>query len=144
MKSINVLVIAGIISGLALAADYTIKAGAEPKPGPVAVAAKVITGSSPEAVRQSMVEVRENLPAKQQKRFDDAIGILASSRMGSMSFEEMAAANPETIKIEMMKSFSGKTGEEVIAEAARIQAEREERELQQAIEEIKELTEKTI
>lgn len=106
-----------------------------------------IDTSSDEAMSRSIERVRESLPEEDRERFDQAIEQLS---MSEISWADIMSAGSEggaeTIAAKVKDRLSGKTGEEILAEAAEIQAEREreqqERERQQreqALQEIAEL-----
>jgi hypothetical protein len=98
-----------------------------------------IDASSDESMKQSVQEVREALPESQRADFDEALQILAFSQIDMKDFFVEGAAGTGNLEGKVRQSLDGKTGEQVIAEAERIQAERKERERQQALEEIREL-----
>lgn len=97
-----------------------------------------IDASSDESMKASVPKVRESLPASERKDFDDAMKVLAFSQIDMKGLFTQGAAGGN-LEGKVRDSLNGKTGEQVIAEAARIQAERKERDHQQALEEIREL-----
>jgi hypothetical protein len=98
-----------------------------------------IDASSDEAMKASVEKVRQSLPESKQKKFDEAIQVLAFSQIDMKNLLAQGAAGVGNTEGKVRQSLDGKTGEQVIAEAERIQAERKARERQQALEEIREL-----
>ncbi len=121
MKNIKVL---GLAIALALLAGCS-----DPK----------IDASSDESMKASMQKVRESLPESKRKEFDEAMKVLAFSQIDMKDLFAQGAAGVGNLEGKVRESLNGKTGGQVIAEAERIQAERKERERQQALEEIREL-----
>ena len=101
-----------------------------------------IDASSDEAMKASVGKVRESLPQEKRKEFDEAVQVLALSNLNMKDLLADGASSAGTVKGKVRKSLDGKTGQQVIAEAERVRAEREERERQQALEEIRELEER--
>lgn len=115
---------------LGVAMVFTILAGCnDPK----------IDASSDETMKTSVEKVRESLPDKKRKDFDEAIQVLAFSQIDLKDIFAEGAAGAGNLEGKVRQSLDGKTGEQVIAEAERVRTERKERELQQALEEIREL-----
>lgn len=98
-----------------------------------------IDASSDESMKASVQKVRESLPESKRGDFDEAMKVLAFSKIDMKDLFTQGATGVGNLEGKVKESLSGKTGEQVIAEAARIQAERKERERQQALEEIREL-----
>jgi len=98
-----------------------------------------IDASSNDSMKASVQKVRESLPEPKRKEFDEAMQILAFSQIDVKDLFTQGAAGLGNIEGKVKDSINGKTGEQVIAEAERIRAERKEREHQQALEEIREL-----
>ena len=92
--------------------------------------------SSDEAMKVSVEKVRESLPQVRRKEFDEAIQVLAFSNLNMMDLLAEGASGAGNVKGRVRKSLDGKTGQQVIAEAERVRAERKERERQQALKEI--------
>jgi hypothetical protein len=101
-----------------------------------------IDASSDEAMKASVEKVRESLPEAKRKEFDEAIQVLAFSQVDLKDLFAEGAAGVGNLEGKVRQSLDGKTGDQVIAEAERVQAERKERERQQALDEIRELEEK--
>jgi|TARA_R100000935_G_scaffold57876_1_gene93021 hypothetical protein len=101
-----------------------------------------IDASSDEAMKVSVEKVRESLPQVRRKEFDEAIQVLAFSNLNMMDLLAEGASGAGNVKGKVRKSLDGKTGQQVIAEAERVRAERKERERQQALKEIRELEER--
>lgn len=99
-----------------------------------------IDASSDEAMKESVKEVRESLPEERQQEFDKAVQELV---VANISLQDIMAqgANPnvEALATRAKQALGGKTGEEVIAEAAKLREERERKEREQALGEIAEL-----
>lgn len=98
-----------------------------------------IDASSDEAMKVSVENVRESLPETKRKDFDEAIRVLAFSQIDMKDLIAEGAAGVGNLEGKVRQSLDGKTGEQVIAAAERVRAERRERERQQALEEIVEL-----
>lgn len=98
-----------------------------------------IDASSDDAMKASVEKVRESLPETKRKDFDEAIQVIAFSQIDMKDLFAEGAAGVGNLKGKVRESLDGKTGEQVIAQAERVRAERKEREHQQAIEEIREL-----
>lgn len=96
-----------------------------------------IDASSDESMKTSVQKVRKSLPESKRSDFDEAMKVLAFRNIDMKDLFTQGAAGVGNL--EGKESLNGKTGEQVIAEAARIQAERKERERPQALEEIREL-----
>ena len=99
---------------------------------------------SDESIKQSVSDVREALPEAKRSDFDEAIQILLFSELDLSSIFGGDAVDESDIDKMMRQSLDGKTGEQIISEAAVIKVERQAREKQQAIAEIKELEEKKL
>ncbi len=98
-----------------------------------------IDASSEESLKRSLEKVRESLPESKRAEFDDAMTVLAFSEVDMKDLFAEGAAGVGNVEGKVRQSLDRKTGEQVIAEAERIQAERKERERQQALDEIREL-----
>jgi hypothetical protein len=101
-----------------------------------------IDASSNEAMKASTQKVRENLPESMRAEFDEAIKLLAFSQIDIKDIFSEGALGAGGIEGKMRTALNGKTADQVIAEAARIKAERKAREREQALTEIKELESK--
>jgi PBP1b-binding outer membrane lipoprotein LpoB len=101
-----------------------------------------IDASSDESMKQSVQKVRESLPESKRAEFDEAMQVLAFSQVDMKELFAEGAAGVGNLEGKVRQSLDGKTGEQVIAEAEHIKAERKERERQQALEEIRELVAK--
>jgi hypothetical protein len=101
-----------------------------------------IDATSDETMKSSIEKVRKSLPESQRKDFDDALGTLAFSQFEMKDLFAEGVAGVGNLEGKVKQSLHGKTGTQVIAEAARIDRERTERERQQALDEIKELVAK--
>jgi len=103
-----------------------------------------IDASSDESMKASVDKVRKALSESKQKEFDEAMRMLAFSLTDMKNILAQGATGIGNIEGKVRHSLDGKTGEQVIAEADRIRAERKERERQQALEEIRELETKRV
>lgn len=97
-----------------------------------------IDASSYEALQASMKEVRQSLPENKRSEFDRAVAQLTMNGFGDVM---KAAFSGEAVDADgiVRMSLNGKTGEEVIAAAAALTAQREAKQREQALEEIREL-----
>lgn len=98
-----------------------------------------IDASTDESMKASSQKVRESLPEARRAEFDEAIQLLAFSQIDMKDLFSEGAVGAGGIEGKMRSAFDGKTADQVIAEAARIKAERQAREREQALDEIKEL-----
>ena len=98
-----------------------------------------IDTSTDESIRQSSQKVRESLPEAERAKFDEAIQLLAFSKINLKDIFTEGAAGAGNLESKMKESLNGKTASQIIAEAERIKLEREARQRQQALDEIKEL-----
>lgn len=109
----------------------------------LACAAPKIDTSSDESMKESVERVRSSLPESKRPEFDNAIRDLALS---DLKLEDFAAqgANPDVnvLASKMKERLNGKTGEQILAEAAKLREERERKEREQALGEIAELQKK--
>lgn len=103
-----------------------------------------IDASSDESMKASVEKVRKSLPESKQKEFDEAMQVLAFSQIDMKEIFTQGATGVGNVEGKVRQSLDGKTGEQVIAEAGRLRAERKERERQQALEEIHELESKRV
>lgn len=103
-----------------------------------------IDASSDESMKTSVEKVKGALSESKQKEFDEALQVLAFSQIDMRDLFSAGSAGIGNLEGKVRQSLDGKTGEQVIAEAERIRAERKERERQQALEEISELEAKRI
>jgi hypothetical protein len=106
--------------------------------------APTIDTSSDEAMKASAQKVRESLPEDRRAEFDEAVQLLVFSQIGMAEVLAGGALGAASVESRMKSSLDGKTAEEVIAEAARIRAERQAREREQALAEISELEAKRV
>jgi hypothetical protein len=98
-----------------------------------------IDASTDETMKASSQKVRESLPEAKRTEFDEAIQILAFSKIDLSSLMASGASGAGTIEAKVKDSLNGKTADEIIAQAAQIKAERQAREREQALNEIQEL-----
>lgn len=100
-----------------------------------------IDASTEESMKASVEKVRDSLPAEKRDEFDSSLTLLALSQI---SFDDMLSGGGSAASAEaqMRQALDGKTAEEVIAQANRVEAERRGRERDQALQEIAELLSK--
>jgi hypothetical protein len=86
-----------------------------------------IDATTDETMKTSIVKVREALPENKRDEFDNALKVVALSsiNLGELLRKGMEGANDDSLAEKMREAFAGKTGEEVIAEAKKIMAEKE-------------------
>ena len=101
-----------------------------------------IDASSDEELKSSIAKVRESLPEEKRSEFDEALGTLAFEEFDLTDFIQEEATKIGTTEAKMKAALNGKTGEEVIAAAQEVIRQREEKEKEQALLEIKELQDK--
>lgn len=100
-----------------------------------------IDGSSEEAYKASIEKVRGALDDKEKEEFDSALKQVAFSKLDLKAIFS-GSATPDSIGKDVLTSLNGKTANDVIADAKKIQEEREAKEREQALGEIKELEQK--
>ncbi|KAA3667659.1 DUF6694 family lipoprotein [Pectobacterium carotovorum] len=102
-----------------------------------------IDTSTDDSMKASISKVRESLPESKRNQFDEALKVAVFSQI---NFKELMQAgmtkNSSVIEEKMKQSLNGKTGEQVISYAATLKLEREAKEKEQAVQEIKELEER--
>lgn len=103
-----------------------------------------IDASSDEALERSVEEVRSSLPVDQRKKFDDALRTIAFEEVDvagmfatAMSGGEMP--DPDVTARAVRAKLDGKSASEILAMADKVEAEREAKQRQQALQEIREL-----
>jgi hypothetical protein len=101
-----------------------------------------VDATTDESMKISVAKVRESLPAGKRADFDEAIQLLAFSSFNLKSLFSEGAASVGNLKGKMKDNVHGKTGYQIIAEANQIKIERQQKEKEQAIQEIKELEKK--
>lgn len=101
-----------------------------------------IDASDKKSLKSSVENVRNSLPDSRKDEFDNAFQLLAMSQIDFADLMAEGQTDSGLLEQRMRDSVHGKTAEEVISEADRIQAERRAKERQQAIAEITELQEK--
>jgi hypothetical protein len=97
---------------------------------------------SDEAMKASIEKVRASLAEDKRAEFDKALQLLALSQISISTLLAEGATGVGSTKAKMQDAISGKTGNEIIVEARRIEVEQKARERVQALTEIKELEEK--
>ena len=109
----------------------------------LACAPPKIDTSTDEKMKESIARVRESLPEGKRGEFDDALRDLA---LADLDFSDFMAQgqnpNADLLGAKMKKRLDGKTGEQVLADAAKLKAERERKQREEALAEIRELQQK--
>ena len=90
-----------------------------------------IDASSEETLKQSISQVREALPESEQSKFDEALKTLVFDQLDMKDLFLVGAGGGEGAKAKVFQSLDGKTGEQVIAEALRIEVARTWTEIQE-------------
>ncbi|MBN2834397.1 MAG: hypothetical protein JXR48_05465 [Candidatus Delongbacteria bacterium] len=101
-----------------------------------------VDASSDESMKTSIAKIRESLPAEKRIQFDEALQLMASSKIDLKSIFTEGTSGVGNLEGKMKDAVHGKTGEQIIAEAAQIKLKRERQQKEQAFQEIKELEEK--
>jgi len=96
-----------------------------------------VDASSDESMKTSIAKVRESLPAEKRTQFDEALQLMAFSKIDLKSIFTEGAAGVGNLEGKMKDAVHGKTGEQIIAEATQIKLERERQQKEQALQEIK-------
>lgn len=96
----------------------------------------VLDGSSEAAFGESMEKASAALSPGQRNQFHNDVAMLA---MGSIDFGSIMAGKEPDVSGNMLAQLDGKTAEQVMEEAARVRAERAQRERAQVESEIREL-----
>lgn len=97
-----------------------------------------IDGSSDAALKDSVDKVAKGLPSDKQTQFREDVVALTLSQV-SLADVISGKKNAESVTGDARKVLDGKTGEQVMAQAAQLRLEREQRERTQALAEIQEL-----
>lgn len=97
-----------------------------------------IDATTDDSYQKSLAEVREALPEEKREEFDNAAKMMLMSKLDFGAFIS-GAATEESMRASLKDVMHGKTADEIIADAAKLRAEREEKEREQAIVEIAEL-----
>jgi len=103
-----------------------------------------VDATTDESMKDSIAKVREALPENKRAEYDEAVQLMAFSQINLKSLFAEGAAGAGNIKSKMKDAVHGKTGNQIIAKANQIKIEREQKQKEQAIQEIKELEEKKI
>ncbi|MFH2349653.1 DUF6694 family lipoprotein [Enterobacter hormaechei] len=98
-----------------------------------------IDTSSDQSTKESIQKVRESLPDDKKSQFDEAVKVVALSQIDMRELMKAGASSGDVYEGKIKTALEGKTGEEVITYAETIRLEREKKEKEQAIQEIKEL-----
>lgn len=102
-----------------------------------------IDSSTDDAMKSSIAKVRESLPENKREEFDNALKIVAFSNINMADLMRASSeSDKEDLSKKMREPLSGKTGDEIISYAQQVTAERELKQKEQAIQEIKELEQK--
>jgi hypothetical protein len=109
----------------------------------LACAASKVDTSTNESMKKSIERVRESLPEEKRVDFDNAIRDLA---LADLNFQEiMAQGSPsaDILTSKMKQRLNGKTGQQILSDAAKLREDRERKEREQAVGEIAELRRKS-
>lgn len=99
-----------------------------------------IDASTDESMKESIQKIRETLPQEKQPQFDDALKVVAFSQVSMRDLMQAGVTkDADFVQNRMKTALAGKTGDEVISYAETIKLERQEREKEQALQEITEL-----
>ncbi|MFZ2630413.1 MAG: DUF6694 family lipoprotein [Desulfosalsimonadaceae bacterium] len=101
-----------------------------------------VDASSDESMKTSIAKVRESLPAEKRIQFDEALQLMAFGKIDLKSIFTEGAAGVGNLKGKMKDAVHGKTGEQIIAEAAQIKTEEEVKSKERDFKKIAELEEK--
>lgn len=86
-----------------------------------------VDGSSNESVKQSIEKMNKSLSEAEQKKFQEAVLMIALNQaMSQMDMEKMMkgeSPDPEVIQAQVRERLHGKTAQEIIAEGERVRAE---------------------
>lgn len=97
-----------------------------------------IDGSSDAALKDSVEKVAKGLPSDKQTQFREDVVALTLSQV-SLADVISGKKTAGSVTGDARKTLDGKTGEQVMAQAAQLRLEREKREREQALAEIQEL-----
>lgn len=102
-----------------------------------------LDGSSDEAFKASAEKVAKSLPEEKRGQF---AGAMMAIGMSNIDFADVMSgkATPDSMSAKMRESLNGLTADDVIERAKGIGAERDAKERQQALAEIKELQDKKV
>jgi hypothetical protein len=101
-----------------------------------------IDASTDELMKQTTQEVKSSLPEADRSKFDEAIKLLVFSQINMKDIFAAGTLGTGSVESKMKDSLNGKTAQQVLAEAEKIKSEREQRQREQAIEEIAKLEKK--
>lgn len=110
----------------------------------VACSKPKIDTSSDASMKSSIQEVRSSLPKSEQAKFDNALKVVGLSQINMSDLLASGATDSGVVESKFKSALNGKTGEQVIAEADQIVAERKAKERKQALAEIKTLEKEKI
>jgi len=109
----------------------------------LACAAPKVDTSTDDSTKTSIERVRRSLPEGKRADFDNALRDLALADLNLQDLMAQSAnQNVGTLASKMKQRLNGKTGEEILSDAARLREERERKEREQAVGEIAELKKK--
>ncbi|SPJ32828.1 DUF6694 family lipoprotein [Kushneria phyllosphaerae] len=125
MKSLKILVVATMSAWLLAACGE-----------------KKIDGSSQEAAKASIQDIRESLPGDEKEKFSNAIKVIYLSKFDGLNLMEIANVNSDELLNKTSNELDGLTADEVITKADSYVVKRREKEKEQALTDIKNLEEK--
>lgn len=96
-----------------------------------------IDASSDHSLKESIQKVRESLPDDKKARFDDALKVVAFSQLSMSELMQIGATSGTIYEAKINAALEGKTGDDIINYAQNIRLEREKKEREQALQEIK-------
>ncbi|EKB5404220.1 hypothetical protein OOP60_004669 [Salmonella enterica] len=103
----------------------------------------IIDTTSDASIKESIAKVRESLPENKKTDFDNAIKVTVFSNIDFADLMKSGlSGNQDEINKKILEPLSGKTGDEVISYANQVVADREMKQKEQALQEIKELEER--
>jgi len=109
----------------------------------LACAAPKIDTTTDDSMKKSIERVRQALPEEKRADFDNAVRELA---LADLDFRDLMAQgqNPaaDVLTSKMKQRLNGKTGEQILADAAKLREETERKQREQAVAEIAELQKK--
>lgn len=103
-----------------------------------------VDASTDGTMKSSIAKVRGSLPESKRQEFDEAVQLMAFSQINLKSLFADGADGTGNLKSKMTAAVHGKTGNQIISEANQIKLERKKKQIEQALQEIKELEEKKL
>lgn len=109
-----------------------------------ACAAPRVDTSTDESVKKSIERVRGSLPEEKRADFDNAIRdlALADFKLQDIMAQQGGNLSVDDLAVKMKRRLQGKTGDQILSEAAKLREDRERKVREQAVGEIAELRKK--